>query len=124
MSGDDAAREADELAGVALPEQNLGPVLGHFSVRARLDELVAAGRYPSAILLSGPRGIGKATLAFALARRIIAETGDETVHLPISHALGRPEHHEFRWVTFDEAEDLLPPRLAIVLEWARETLGE
>lgn len=78
MSGDDAAREADELAGVALPEQNLGPVLGHFSVRARLDELVAAGRYPSAILLSGPRGIGKATLAFALARRIIAETGDES----------------------------------------------
>ncbi|HEX2825203.1 MAG TPA: NUDIX domain-containing protein [Burkholderiales bacterium] len=67
------------------------------------------------------------TLPYAngkIARYYLAETGDETVHLPISHELGRPEHHEFRWVTFDEAEDLLPPRLAIVLEWARETLGE
>lgn len=58
------------------------------------------------------------------ARYYLAETGEERVSLPISHALGRPEHHEWRWVTFDEAEDLLPPRLALILEWARETLGE
>ena len=67
------------------------------------------------------------TLPYAsgkIARYYLAETGNETVHLPISHALGRPEHHEFRWVTFDEAEELLPPRLAVVLSWARETLGE
>jgi 8-oxo-dGTP pyrophosphatase MutT (NUDIX family) len=32
------------------------------------------------------------------------------------------EHHEYRWVSFDEAEDLLPPRLAIVLDWAKKTL--
>ena len=67
------------------------------------------------------------TLPYAngkIARYYLAETGDETVHLPISHELGRPEHHEFRWVTFDEAEDLLPPRLAVILEWARATLGE
>jgi DNA polymerase-3 subunit delta' len=71
-------READQLAGVTLPEQNTGPVVGHAAVRARIDELIGAGRYPSAILFSGPRGIGKATLAFALARRILAETGDES----------------------------------------------
>ena len=67
------------------------------------------------------------TLPYAggkVARYYIAETTDETVHLPISHALGRPEHHEWRWVTLDEAEDLLPPRLALVLDWARETLEE
>ena len=44
--------------------------------------------------------------------------------LAISHELGRPEHHEFRWVSFDEAEELLPPRLAPILDWARETLQE
>ena len=38
----------------------------------------------------------------------------------MSPELGRPEHHEYRWVSFDEAEDLLPPRLAIVLDWARK----
>lgn len=65
------------------------------------------------------------TLPYAagkVARYYLAETHEERIDLPISHELGRPEHHEWRWVTFDEAEDLLPPRLAIVLEWVRETL--
>jgi 8-oxo-dGTP pyrophosphatase MutT (NUDIX family) len=67
------------------------------------------------------------TLPYAggkIARYYLAETRDENVHLPISHELGRPEHHEWRWVTFDQAEDLLPPRLALVLNWVRETLAE
>ena len=65
------------------------------------------------------------TLPYAsgkVARYYLGETREERIDLPISHELGRPEHHEWRWVTFNEAEDLLPPRLAIVLEWARETL--
>jgi len=57
-----------------------------------------------------------------IARYYLAETTEHDIELPVSPELGRPEHHEFRWVTFDEAEDLLPPRLAIVLEWARKTL--
>lgn len=69
----------------------------------------------------------KETLQYAggkVARYYLAETREETVNLPISHELGRAEHHEWRWVSFDEAEDLLPPRLAVVLEWARNTLDE
>ena len=71
--------------------------------------------------------IYRETLPYAggkVARYYLAETSEEIVRLPISHALGRPEHHEYRWVSFDEAEDLLPPRLALVLDWARETLEE
>jgi bis(5'-nucleosidyl)-tetraphosphatase len=67
------------------------------------------------------------TLPYAggkIARYYLAETTEESVRLPISADLGRPEHHEFRWVSFDEAEDLLPPRLAIVLEWARQTVED
>ena len=69
----------------------------------------------------------KETLPYAsgkVARYYLAETREERVNLPISHELGRAEHHEWRWVSFDEAEDLLPPRLAVVLEWARNTLDE
>jgi bis(5'-nucleosidyl)-tetraphosphatase len=69
----------------------------------------------------------KETLPYAagkIARYYLGTTNDEVVSLPISHALGRPEHHEWRWVSFDEAEDLLPPRLAVVLAWARETVDE
>jgi len=71
--------------------------------------------------------IYRETLPYAggkVARYYLAETSEEIVRLPISHALGRPEHHEYRWVSFDEAEDLLPPRLALVLDWVRETLQE
>jgi 8-oxo-dGTP pyrophosphatase MutT (NUDIX family) len=58
-----------------------------------------------------------------LARYYLAETGTEKVVLPISSDLGRPVHDEWRWVGFDEAEDYLPPRLAVVLGWARATLS-
>ena len=67
----------------------------------------------------------KETLPYAagkVARYYIGATTQEAVNLAIAHDLGRPEHHEFRWVSFDEAEDLLPPRLAVVLDWVRQTL--
>ena len=57
-----------------------------------------------------------------VARYYLAETSEEDVRLPISELLGRPEHHEWRWVSFEEAEELLPPRLALILDWARNLL--
>jgi DNA polymerase-3 subunit delta' len=72
--------EADSLEGVIEPEQNLSPIAGHAAARSQLDALLASGRLPSAILLHGPQGIGKATLAFALARQILTMTGDEPAH--------------------------------------------
>jgi 8-oxo-dGTP pyrophosphatase MutT (NUDIX family) len=58
-----------------------------------------------------------------IARYYLGETEEVEIELPVSKELGRPEHHEYRWVTQDEAEELLPPRLAIVLEWARRTIS-
>jgi len=67
----------------------------------------------------------KETIAYGtgeVARYYLAITKTEEVTLPIAHELGRPAHDEWRWVTFDEAEDVLPPRLTAVLEWVRDTL--
>jgi 8-oxo-dGTP pyrophosphatase MutT (NUDIX family) len=67
----------------------------------------------------------KETLPYAgnkVARYYLAQTDAEKIELPVSPELGRPEHHEYRWISFDEAEDLLPPRLAVVLEWAKKTI--
>jgi len=67
----------------------------------------------------------KETVPYAgnkVARYYLGETDAEKIELPVSPELGRPEHHEYRWVSFDEAEDLLPPRLAVVLEWAKKTI--
>jgi len=67
----------------------------------------------------------KETLPYSgnkVARYYLAQTDAEKIELPVSPELGRPEHHEYRWISFDEAEDLLPPRLAVVLEWAKKTV--
>ena len=57
-----------------------------------------------------------------VARYYIAETRDGAVSLPVSAELGRPEHHEFRWVTLAEARALAPARLQPVLAWAARML--
>jgi 8-oxo-dGTP pyrophosphatase MutT (NUDIX family) len=57
-----------------------------------------------------------------VARYYLAETAQQTVTLPVSPELGRPEHDEWRWVDFIEAERLLPPRLQPILAWARKRL--
>lgn len=57
-----------------------------------------------------------------IARYYLAETTRNAITLPISPELGIPEHHEWRWVSFDQAEQLLPPRLQPVLAWARKQL--
>ena len=54
-----------------------------------------------------------------VARYYIARAPDGNVTLPISPELGYPEHHEYRWVTFAEADRLFNPRLRRVLAWAR-----
>ncbi len=67
----------------------------------------------------------KETVPYAgnkVARYYVAETRVEKITLPVSPELGRPEHHEWRWVTCDEAEDLLPPRLTHVLAWVRDRI--
>lgn len=53
-----------------------------------------------------------------IARFYIAETRTEYIELPVSPELGRPEHHEWRWVSFDEAREFLAPRLRYIVGWA------
>ena len=53
-----------------------------------------------------------------VARYYVALSPAKAVRLPVSPELGRPEHHEFRWASRDEARRLLPPRLQSILDWA------
>jgi 8-oxo-dGTP pyrophosphatase MutT (NUDIX family) len=59
-----------------------------------------------------PYAVGK------VVRYFLAESSSGNVMLPVSPELGRPEHSEFRWAALEEAAELLPPRLVIVLRWA------
>jgi 8-oxo-dGTP pyrophosphatase MutT (NUDIX family) len=59
-----------------------------------------------------------------LARYYLARTQTEQVQLLVNPTLGRAEHNDYRWVTFDEAQSLLAPRVVRVLEWADAILRE
>jgi DNA polymerase-3 subunit delta' len=50
-------------------------VVGHEGVREVLGRAVGASRLPPALLLSGPDGIGKKTLALSIARGLLCEKG-------------------------------------------------
>lgn len=66
---------------------------------------------------TGPYNRGK------IARYYLARTERESVEMGIVPELGRPEHHEWRWMTFDEAYDHASPRVRSVVVWARQIVG-
>jgi len=59
-----------------------------------------------------------------VARYYVAATTTSDVTLSVSPELGRPEHHEYRWCTFEEATRLLVDRVATTLRWAAELTSE
>ncbi|GHA11914.1 DNA polymerase III subunit delta' [Devosia pacifica] len=71
--------DPDALEDVSLPEESPG-VIGHDEARAIVSQRLNGGTLPGAIMLHGPRGIGKATLAFAIAQDLLVATGDEDAH--------------------------------------------
>jgi bis(5'-nucleosidyl)-tetraphosphatase len=53
-----------------------------------------------------------------IARYFIARTRTADVTLHVNPALGRPEHHEYRWVSVETALRLAAPRVRQVVAWA------
>ncbi len=66
---------------------------------------------------TGPYSRGK------IARYYLARTENESIEMGISPETGQPEHHEARWVDFDQAYDLTAPRVRSVVQWARNIIG-
>ena len=58
-----------------------------------------------------------------VARYYLAESPAGDVRLPVSPELGRPEHDEFRWVSFAEAQRLAVPRIRQIAGWAEELVA-
>lgn len=57
------------------------------------------------------------------ARYYLARSASIDVVLGVNPQLGRPEHHEYRWLTYEAARPLLVARVAAVLDWARGVVG-
>jgi bis(5'-nucleosidyl)-tetraphosphatase len=58
-----------------------------------------------------------------VSRYYLAQSATEEVALQLPAGRDSEEDYEYRWVTVEEAEDLLPPRLALVLDWVVRTLA-
>ena len=58
-----------------------------------------------------------------VARYYVAEANGGDVMLPVNPELGRPEHHEFRWLTYERARERLADRVKPILDWAHELAG-
>ena len=104
--------EAGESAEVAVPAPRENPSLtGHDAAELTLLKAFTSGRLPHGLLITGPHGIGKATLAYRFARFLLsqgAESGSGLFApaLPPSLALP-PEHPVFRRVASSGHADLL-----------------
>ena len=84
------------------PEPRANPLLlGHEAAEATLLDAMRSGRMHHAWLITGPDGVGKATLAYRFARRLLAGMpADDTLALD-------PTHPVFRRVAAGAHADLL-----------------
>ena len=109
--------EADETRGdraeAAVPAPRENPSLsGHEPAEKELLSAFASGRLPHGLLITGPHGVGKATLAFRFARFLLSQGAAPSAGglfapaVPSSLALP-PEHPVFRRVASSGHADLL-----------------
>jgi DNA polymerase III subunit delta' len=107
FDGENAESGAGEAVPILVPREN-PLLLGHAAAEAALLQAYASGRLPHAWLITGLRGIGKATLAFRFARFLFAESGAAGLFAAPPASLALPsEHPVFRRVASGGLADLL-----------------
>jgi DNA polymerase III subunit delta' len=114
MAEDDDS-EIEEGGPAAVPEvpapRDNALLLGHEAAEAVLLQAYNSGRLSHAWLLTGPRGIGKATLAYRFARFLFAEgmapASSGLFAAPASSLAIAPSHQAFRQVASGGHPDLL-----------------
>jgi DNA polymerase III subunit delta' len=113
---DDDDSEIEESGSAEAPEiphpRENTALLGHEAAEAALLQAFNAGRLPHAWLITGPRGIGKATLAYRFARFLFAEGpsdkgGAGLFAAPATSLAVAPAHQAFRLVATGAHPDLL-----------------
>ncbi|HUH85030.1 MAG TPA: DNA polymerase III subunit delta' [Stellaceae bacterium] len=108
MSDDDGDEESAPLETPNLPTPRENPdLVGQELAEAALLAAYRSGRLPHAWLLAGPRGVGKATLAFRFARFLFAEAGGELFAPPAASLALASDHPVFRRVASGGHPDLL-----------------
>ena len=105
---DEDRSSPDAAPAAALPPRENPDLIGHAAAEAALLESYRSGRLPHAWLVTGPRGVGKATLAFRFARFLFAQNqgGGLFAAAPRNLAVAA-DHPAFRRVASGGHPDLL-----------------
>jgi DNA polymerase-3 subunit delta' len=106
---EETASAPGEAPEAPAPREN-ALLLGHEAAEAALLQAFNAGRLPHAWLITGPRGIGKATLCYRFARFLFAEgtAGGGGLFAAAATSLAvAPSHQAFRLVAIGAHPDLL-----------------
>lgn len=93
----DTPPQPDQVAGA--PHPRAAHLIGHAAAQSALLEAFNSGRMHHAWMISGPRGVGKATLAWKIARFLLATPEDDggmfappppdTLDIPDDHPVAR-----------------------------------
>jgi DNA polymerase-3 subunit delta' len=98
----------DDEARDGLHPRETQQLVGHAEAERTLLEAYRSGRIPHAWLIGGPRGIGKATLAYRMARFVLAHSDPHDPAVQSARSLGiDPEHLVARRVAAQAQGDLL-----------------
>ena len=99
-------------------------LFGHDSAERTFDAAARSGRLHHAWLISGAEGIGKATLAYRFARRLLTAAGDPNDPAnPAFRRVARATHADLLTVERSWDEKRKKQRTEIVVEDARDIAG-
>jgi DNA polymerase-3 subunit delta' len=85
--------EDDEESGEGLRPRETQHLFGHAEAEGTLLEAYRSGRMPHAWLIGGPRGIGKATLAYRMARFVMAHPAPDGPAVQSARSLAVDQDH-------------------------------
>jgi DNA polymerase-3 subunit delta' len=99
---------AEDDTDEAPPPRLTRHLYGHQAAETALLAAYRSGRMPNGFLLIGPRGIGKATLAYRLARFIFAHPDPSSAEVAQAETLAvEPNHPAARRIAAQSQSDLL-----------------
>ena len=120
----DAIVEAGAGAAPGVTPRENPALFGHAAADSVFAEAVASGRVHHAWLLTGPPGVGKATLAFRMARRLLTQAGEaHDPANPVFRRLARGTHADVLTLEREMDEKRRRMKTEIAVDQVRAVTG-